>query len=79
MIANRIGLHEKEAAYAIELSMRICRAQLRLYWFLRPVTYVGLDELIAPHPSTVSDCLIEFESSIGGKMRVQSKGSAPPD
>ena len=36
-------------------------------------------ELIAAHPATVSECVIEFESSIGGKMRIQWKGSAAPD
>jgi hypothetical protein len=33
-------------------------------------------ELIASHPAMVSECVIEFESSIGGKMRIQWKGSA---
>ena len=36
-------------------------------------------ELIAAHPATVSECVIEFESSVGGKMRIQWKGSAAPD
>ena len=34
-------------------------------------------ELIASHPATMSECVIEFESSIGGKMRMQWKGRAP--
>jgi len=36
-------------------------------------------ELIASHPATVSECVIEFESSMGGKVRIQWKGSAGPD
>jgi hypothetical protein len=36
-------------------------------------------ELIAPHPETLEGCVIEFESSNGGKMRIQWKASAPPD
>jgi hypothetical protein len=36
-------------------------------------------ELISAHPATMSECLIEFESSIGGKMRIQWKGSTAPD
>jgi hypothetical protein len=36
-------------------------------------------ELIASHPTTMSECVIEFESSTGGKMRIQWKGSAAPD
>ena len=36
-------------------------------------------ELIASHPATMSECVIEFESSIGSKMRIQWKGSSTPD
>ena len=36
-------------------------------------------ELISAHPTTVSECVIEFESPVGGKMRIQWKGSAAPD
>jgi hypothetical protein len=36
-------------------------------------------ELIASHPGTMSECVIEFESSIGSKMRIQLKGSGTPD
>src|ERR1022692_3607459 len=36
-------------------------------------------ELIAPHPATVEECVIEFESSRGAKMRIQWKATAPPD
>jgi hypothetical protein len=36
-------------------------------------------ELIASHPAVMSECLIEFESTVGGKMRIQWKGSATPD
>ena len=36
-------------------------------------------ELIAAHPTAVAEYVIEFESSIGGKVRIQWKGSAAPD
>jgi hypothetical protein len=36
-------------------------------------------ELIAAHPATMAECAIEFESSIGGKIRIQWKGSGAPD
>jgi hypothetical protein len=36
-------------------------------------------ELIASPSATRSECVIEFESSIGDKMRIQWKGSADPD
>ena len=36
-------------------------------------------ELIAPHPATLEDCVIEFESAGGGKMRIHWKATTPPD
>ena len=36
-------------------------------------------ELIAPHPATLEECVIEFESSRGAKMRIQWKATTPPD
>ena len=36
-------------------------------------------ELIAPHPAALEECVIEFESSRGAKMRIQWKASTPPD
>jgi hypothetical protein len=47
--------------------------------FKKKTTKPAFVELIAAHPATVSECVIEFESSIGGKMRIQWKGSAAPD
>jgi hypothetical protein len=36
-------------------------------------------ELIGSGASTLPDCVIEFESAGGGKMRVQWKAAVPPD
>ncbi len=36
-------------------------------------------ELVAPHSAVLEDCVIEFESASGSKMRIQWKASAPPD
>ena len=36
-------------------------------------------ELVRPGPARVEECMIEFESLSGTKMRVQWKASAPPD
>jgi len=36
-------------------------------------------ELMAPHPAALEDCVIEFESAGGGKMRIHWKAAAPPD
>jgi hypothetical protein len=38
----------------------------------------GFMELIAP-PTSVAECLIEFEFKSGSKMRIQWKGSGGPD
>ena len=39
----------------------------------------GFVELIATHSAAVAECVIEFESGSGGKMRIQWKGSGAPD
>jgi hypothetical protein len=36
-------------------------------------------ELIAPGPAQPEECVIEFESSGGSKMRIQWKTTVPPD
>lgn len=36
-------------------------------------------ELVTPRSVALEDCVIEFESASGGKMRIQWKASAPPD
>jgi hypothetical protein len=36
-------------------------------------------ELVSAHPATMADWVIEFESSVGSKIRVQWKASTPPD
>jgi hypothetical protein len=45
----------------------------------RKVATPGFVELIASHAASVSECVIEFESSIGSKMRIQWKGPSTPD
>ena len=47
--------------------------------FRRKATKPAFVELIAPHPATLEECIIEFESSRGGKIRIQWKAPAPPD
>ena len=36
-------------------------------------------ELVRPHPAEKDECVIEFESAQGAKMRVQWRSSVPPD
>lgn len=45
----------------------------------REVTKPAFVELITPPATAPAECLIEFESSRGGKMRIQWKASAPLD
>jgi hypothetical protein len=45
----------------------------------RKATKPAFVELIAPAPARLEECIIEFESSIGAKMRIQWKAAAPPD
>ena len=39
----------------------------------------GFVELVAPRSAALEDCVIEFESPSGGKMRFQWKSPVPPD
>ena len=45
----------------------------------RKATKPAFVELIAPVPGQPEECIIEFESSGGSKMRIQWKTTAPPD
>ena len=45
----------------------------------RKATEPAFVELIAPHPVKLEECVIEFESASGGKMRIQWKASGPRD
>ena len=36
-------------------------------------------ELVARHPAALDECVIEFECSRGGKMRIQWRAASPPD
>jgi len=44
----------------------------------KKVASPGFVELIAAHPAA-AECVIEFESKSGGKMRIQWKGAGGPD
>lgn len=39
----------------------------------------GFVELVAPRSAAREDCVIEFESASGGKMRIQWRAAVPPD
>jgi hypothetical protein len=45
----------------------------------RKPTKPAFVELITPQPAALAECLIEFESANGSKMRIQWKAASPPD
>ena len=45
----------------------------------RKATKPAFVELVAPPRAQLEECVIEFESSSGSKMRIQWKATAPPD
>ena len=45
----------------------------------RKATKPAFVELIAPHAALLQECVIEFESVSGGKVRIQWKAAVPPD
>jgi hypothetical protein len=45
----------------------------------RKATKPAFVELVAPSRAQLEECVIEFESSGGSKMRIQWKAAAPPD
>jgi hypothetical protein len=77
-LARQYGL------YSVAHPLRLDYAQLKkrlggVVTVSRKATAPAFVELITSHQATVSEFLIEFESSRGGKMRIQWKGTAPPD
>ncbi len=77
-LAREHGLH------AVAHPLRLDYAQLKkrlggVVTVSRTATAPAFVELITSHPATLSEFLIEFESSRGSKMRIQWKSSAPPD
>ena len=77
-LARQYGL------YSVAHPLRLDYAQLKkrlggVVTVSRKATAPAFVELITSHPATVSEFVIEFESSRGGKMRIQWKGTAPRD
>ena len=77
-LAREHGLH------AVAHPLRLDYAQLKkrlggVATISRKAASPAFVELIASHSVSMSECVIEFESSIGSKMRVQWKGASAPD
>jgi hypothetical protein len=81
---SAVELAREHGLYAVAHPLRLDYTQLkkRLGGAVnapRKAASPAFVELIASHSATMSECVIEFESSIGGKMRVQWKGTSGPD
>jgi hypothetical protein len=79
-----VELARQHGVYSVARPLRLDYVQLkrRLGGVMnlgKKATKPTFVELVAPHPATMSECVIEFESSIGSKMRIQWKGSSTPD
>ena len=77
-LARQHGLHP--VAHPLRLDYMGLKKRLeRVPGPQKKVAAPAFVELIASHPATISECVIEFDSSIGSKMRIQWKGSSTPD
>jgi len=82
--ASAVELARQYGLYAVAHPLRLDYAQLKkrlggVAVSKQKATAPAFVELIASHPEMISECVIEFESSIGSKMRIQWKGASAPD
>ncbi len=76
-LARQHGIYR--VAHALRLDYVGLKKRLNGMPSRRPnASRTGFVELVTP-PSTVPECVIEFESSSAGKMRIQWKAAEPPD
>jgi hypothetical protein len=81
---SAVELARQHGLYSVAHPLRLDYTQLKkrlggVPSLRKKATKPAFIELVAVHPATISECLIELESSIGGKLRIQWKGSAGPD
>jgi hypothetical protein len=79
-----VELARQHGLYSVAHPLRLDYVQLKrrlggVTSLRKKATKATFVELISAHPATMSECVIEFESSIGSKMRIQWKGSSTPD
>jgi hypothetical protein len=79
-----VELARQHGVYAVAHPLRLDYMGLkkRLGGSQRPrpkATTPAFVELVARHPAALEECVIEFESPRGGKMRIQWKAAASPD
>jgi hypothetical protein len=79
---SAVELAREHGLHAVAHPLRLDYAQLKkrlggVVTVSRKSASPAFVELIASH--SMSECVIEFESSIGSKMRIQWKGASAPD
>lgn len=81
---SAIELAREHGLYSVARPLRLDYTQLKkrlsgVVAVSRKTAPPAFVELITTPPAAVSECVVEFESAIGSKMRIQWKGSAAPD
>ena len=77
-LARQYGVHS--VAHPLRLDyMRLKRRLNGLADSTSQSAEMTFVELVSPHVARLEECVIEFESTKGGKMRVHWKAVAPPD
>jgi hypothetical protein len=79
-----VELARQHGLYSVAHPLRLDYVQLKkrlggVPSLRKKATKPAFVELVSAHQATMSECVVEFESSMGGKMRIQWKGSAAPD
>jgi hypothetical protein len=77
-LARQYGVH----SVAQPLRLDYMRLKKRLNGTVSPrrqSTEIAFVELVSPHAAKFEECVIEFESIKGGKMRILWRASVPPD
>jgi len=81
---SAVGLAREHGLYAVAHPLRLDYAQLKRRLAgtskvegRKRAVPAGFVELITAHPA--AECVIEFESKSGGKLRIQWKGSGAPE
>lgn len=79
-----VELARQNGVYLVAHPLRLDYMQLKkrlggVVSLRRKKTKPTFVELITPHPVALDECVIEFESAGGSKMRIQWKAATPPD
>jgi hypothetical protein len=79
-----VELARQHGVYPVAHPLRLDYARLKQRLGGSPTRHrkapkLGFVELVAPRSAAREDCVIEFESASGGKMRIQWRAASPPD